>query len=414
MAPAAKQILRTYVTLVLLSTFAASFIWGINTLFLLDAGLTITEAFVANAFFTVGQVLFEIPTGVVADTVGRRVSFLWGAATLLASTLLYLLLWQTGGPIWAWAAVSVLLGLGFTFFSGATEAWLVDALKVSGYQGTLDDAFAKGEIAAGVAMLSGAVAGGVLAQLTHLGWPYVLRSILLALTFAVAWVLMKDIGFIPRPRTSVSTEMRRILAASLVHGFRNPPVRWLILAGPFIIGVGYYAFYAMQPYLLQLYGNPDAYAIAGLAAAVIAGAQIIGGLMVPKIRKAFRRRTMLLMASAVTMVVALALMGLFQNVWLVLVLLCLWAVLDSVSFAVRQAFINGSIPSAARATVLSSDNLFSSAGGVFQPALGKAADVWGYGISYVISAGVALMALPFIALARRENAPADSFVRADD
>src|SRR6267378_7587607 len=120
-------VLRTYVILTLLSTLAASFIWGINTLFLLDAGLSITQAFAANAFFTAGQVLFEVPTGVVADTLGRRVSYLLGSATLFVSTLLYLWLWHTHGPFWARAAVSMLLGLGFTFFSGATEAWLVDA-----------------------------------------------------------------------------------------------------------------------------------------------------------------------------------------------------------------------------------------------------------------------------------------------
>src|SRR5437899_8841670 len=109
-------ILRTYVTLTLLSTLAASFIWGINTLFLLDAGLSITEAFAANAFFTAGQVIFEVPTGVVADTLGRRVSYLLGSATLFASTIFYLLMWRIHGPFWSWALASVLLGLGFTFF----------------------------------------------------------------------------------------------------------------------------------------------------------------------------------------------------------------------------------------------------------------------------------------------------------
>src|SRR5829696_7863933 len=95
MNKAASRIVKTYVSLTLLSTFASSFIWGINTLFLLDAGLTITEAFAANAFFTAGMVLFEVPTGVVADTVGRRASYLLGAATLFGATLLYLVLWQT-------------------------------------------------------------------------------------------------------------------------------------------------------------------------------------------------------------------------------------------------------------------------------------------------------------------------------
>ena len=83
-----KQVQRTYLLLTLLSTLSASFIWGINTLFLLDAGLSNVEAFTANAFFTGGMVLFEVPTGVVADTWGRRTSYLLGAGTLLVSTLI--------------------------------------------------------------------------------------------------------------------------------------------------------------------------------------------------------------------------------------------------------------------------------------------------------------------------------------
>jgi hypothetical protein len=75
---AARRVERTYLVLTLVTTLAASFIWGVNTLFLLDAGLSNTEAFTANAFFTVGQVVFEIPTGVVADVCGRRFSFLLG------------------------------------------------------------------------------------------------------------------------------------------------------------------------------------------------------------------------------------------------------------------------------------------------------------------------------------------------
>ena len=102
----ARSIRRTYLLLQLLTTLAASFIWGINTLFLLDAGLSNTEAFAANGFFALGQVIFEVPTGVVADTRGRRFSFLLGAATLLVSTLLYMLMWGWHAPFWAWAAAS--------------------------------------------------------------------------------------------------------------------------------------------------------------------------------------------------------------------------------------------------------------------------------------------------------------------
>jgi hypothetical protein len=58
--------------------------------------------------------------------------------------------------------------------------------------------------------------------------------------------------------------------------------------------------------------------------------------------------------------------------------------------------------------VLSFDSLIGSVGSVvFQPALGRVADVYGYGPSYLVSAGLSALSLPFILLARREQAPAD-------
>ncbi len=173
-----KDVQNTYLVPTLLSTFSTSFIYGINTLFLLDAGLSITEAFAANAFFTLGQVFFEIPTGIIADTVGRRTSYLLGIITLFLATLIYLFLWRISGPFWLWAVTSILLGLGFTFFSGATEAWIVDALKFTNFNGELEDVFAKAQWVGGVAMLSGAIVGGALAQIANLGVPYILRCIM--------------------------------------------------------------------------------------------------------------------------------------------------------------------------------------------------------------------------------------------
>src|SRR4026209_848554 len=97
--PTPRTIQRTYLVLTTVTTLATSFIWGVHTLFLLDAGLTNTEAFAANAFYAIGQVLFEVPTGVVAVTRGRRFSYMLGAATLLASTVLYLVMWQGHAPV---------------------------------------------------------------------------------------------------------------------------------------------------------------------------------------------------------------------------------------------------------------------------------------------------------------------------
>ena len=110
-------------------------------------------------------------------------------------------------------------------------------------------------------------------------------------------------------------------------------------------------------------------------------------------------------------VVTLVLIGAVDDFWAVVGLTTIWGLLFAASMPIRQAYLNGLIPSKQRATILSFDSLMDSTGGVWaQPALGRAADVWGYGSSYLIGAGISVMALPFLALSRRQNAPADTSV----
>jgi MFS family permease len=400
----ARRVQRIYLVLLLLHTLAASFIWGINTLFLLDAGLTNAQAFAANAFFTAGIVLFEIPTGVVADLRGRRLSYLLGTLTLALSTLLYVLMWRISAPFWAWALISALLGLGFTFFSGAVDAWLVDALKAHGYDGALDPVFARGEMVAGAAMLGGSVLGGYLAQATNLGVPYILRAAALVLSFVTACLLMHDLGFTPARDGGALHQTKVVLRSAIHYGFANPPVRWVMIASAFTDGVSIYGFYAMQPYLLQLYGDPKAYGIAGLSAAIVGGAQIAGGLLVTRLSRVVRRRTTLLLGIVVATGLTLALIGLVPRFPSAVGLFVAWGLLFATVSPVRQAYLNELIPSEQRATGLSFDSLIGSGGGVIaQPLLGKAADIWGYPASYVVGATIQLMAAPFIWLVRRQR-----------
>lgn len=355
------------------------------------------------------MVLFEVPTGIVADTVGRRASYLLGTVTLAASTLLYVLLWQMNAPFWEWAVVSLLVGLGFTFFSGAVEAWLVDALAATGFDGELDSVFARGQIVGGAGMLGGSVAGGFIAQQMGLGVPFVLRAVLLVFLFALAFKVMHDVGFSPEKGGRPLAKMRRVASASIQYGWRQPAVKWLMVEALVTGGVGIYVFYALQPYLLELYGDPHAYQIAGVVAAIVAGAQIAGGLVAPRIRRLFHRRTSALMATAALSAAVLGAIGIAQSFTAVLMLIVVWALLFAATTPVRQAYMNGMIPSQQRATILSFDSMMSSTGGVWaQPALGRAADVWGYAPSYAISAAISAMALPFLALSRQQDAPADT------
>ncbi|HQU93293.1 MAG TPA: MFS transporter, partial [Pyrinomonadaceae bacterium] len=106
--------------------------------------------------------------------------------------------------------------------------------------------------------------------------------------------------------------------------------------------------------------------------------------------------------------VALLVIGLVGNFWLVLIFLAIWAVAWSAAVPVRQAYVNGIVPSEQRATVLSADNLLGSLGGVIsQPGLGRVAELWGYPASYIATSIVQFLAAPFLLLAGSEKANSD-------
>lgn len=331
-------------------------------------------------------------------------SYLLGTFTLIATTLLYVLLWFISAPFWAWAVVSALLGLGFTFFSGATEAWLVDALNFTKFEGKIDNVFAKGQMMSGVAMLAGSVGGGVLAQFTNVSVPYILRATILGLTFILAFLLMHDLGFSPQRSANLWRDVKQTFSKSFSLSFRNPAIRYLMLASMFTAGVGFYTFYALQPFLLELYGDNTAYTVAGLVAALVAGAQIAGGFTVSHIQKRIPNRLSLMLLSTFVTGILLILTALSQNFYLALVLIFIWGLLSAVLMPTRQAYLNSLIASENRATVLSFDNLVGSSGGIFiQPVLGRAADLWSYATSFIIAAIIHLCSLPFLLAAKKSK-----------
>ena len=145
---------------------------------------------------------------------------------------------------------------------------------------------------------------------------------------------------------------------------------------------------------------------AGLVAAIVAGAAILGGPAAPAIRRRFRRRTSALIAMAALSALALALMGVYESFWAVIGLIVVWGLMFAASRPIRQAYMNGLIPSRQRATILSFDSLMSLTGGVWaQPVLGPRRRRLGV---RVLLRAISALAIPRLALSRRENAAADT------
>lgn len=406
-----EKIIRSYYVIAGLYTLSASLIWGVNTLFLLDAGLDILEVFIANAFFSVGMAVFEIPTGVLADTRGRRLSFLLSLSVLSLGTLGYVSISLLGGGLALFSLMSVILGLGYTFYSGAVEAWLVDALNAVGYQGSLDQVFARTEFISGAAMLVGTVGGGLLGQI-DLAIPFVGRSLLLILLFGFAFVTMHDIGYQPRTLSleRIPQEMKAVAQASLKFGLGNASLRLIFLMSLIQSGFLYWGFYAWQPYFLDLLGQ-DAVWVAGVIAAFISLATMTGNGLVEWItRFCGKRTTLILWATAIGGLATIG-VGLTGSFWVAVILLLVYMATTGVSTPVIHAYMHQVIPSGQRAAILSLNSMVGSGGGILaQTGLGYVSRVSSIASGYILGGAVSLLVLPLAGMLRRLQEPADVIV----
>ncbi|HEV8304068.1 MAG TPA: MFS transporter [Gemmatimonadales bacterium] len=411
------RIIRSYLAITFLFNLAMSLIWGVDTLFKLDAGLDIFQVMLTNAAFTAGSMVFEIPTGVVADTVGRRASLLLCLGTLFVTTLLYVATYWRGWGFWAFVWVSVFLGLGYTFYTGAVDAWLVDALKATGYGAPLEPIFAKAHMMFGAGMLVGTITGGFLGQV-HLYLPYLVRAGIVIPLFALAWLGMKELGFTPRALElrRVPAEMRRVFVEGMDYGLHHPVVRPVMLASLVTMSFLIFGFYSWQKYFLDLLGKNLVW-VNGVISSLIGLTMIAGNALVGPVSRVVGTRTGVLTLTVVVqaaMTVACGWLGLGMpspyTFYAVVGLYLVYALALGVAMPVKQGYLNAHIPSAQRATIISLDSFFANLGGV------GGQSGWGYlarsrGLAEAwVGAGLALfLGVPLYVLARRRDRALDKF-----
>ncbi len=398
----AKRIIRTYLGVAASTTLAQSLIWGVNTLFLLSVGLDIFQVMLVNAAYTVAQVIFEVPTGVVADTVGRRASYLLAVGVILVSTLLYVGFGLAGYGVWPFAAASALLGIGYTFYTGAVDAWMVDALHSVGYEGKLDPIFARYGITFGIFMLVGTTLGGFLGQV-DLWIPYVARAAVLVPAFLIGVFLMRDLGFKGRALTlgSFGGETRKIATAGVTYGLGDRVVRFIMFAS-LVQGVFFmYGFYSWQKYFLDLLGQ-DLVWVTGVIAALVGLTQILGNAFVGRITARVSDRGLILMVCTGVSTVAIVGAALVQQFWIAVPLYLVSAVSFGISMPVKQGWLNARIPSEQRATIISLDALFGDVGSTGgQVGLGWLSQTVSIPFAWLVGGVTQALGIPLLGVARR-------------
>lgn len=131
--------------------------------------------------------LFEIPTGVVADVYSRRLSVIIGIFIIGVAFVIL-------GVIPTYAAVllsQVMWGIGYTFTSGATQAWIADEISET----RAGNAFMRGSQASYAGAIIGTVLSVILAAMTQMNVPIILGGVLIVLLGVFLVIFMPETGF---------------------------------------------------------------------------------------------------------------------------------------------------------------------------------------------------------------------------
>lgn len=323
---------------------SVSFLAPLLTLFYAHRGLTETEIIFSLTAFSATMLLFEVPTGAFADRYGPKASFLVGSAVRILSWLVLIWAWA---PWMVWLSKS-LLGLSWTFFSGAEEALVYESLKEEGQEGSLDAVLGK--------IGSGTFAAALLTQIVGALVAKDLREeqfvLLLAATTACTLVQLLLLTRIREPR-SISAFRDNPLAhvREGLATLRRTPDLVKLFANLSIIFICSYVFWTFdQPYLTGA-GLPVSWL------GLVYGAYALLGLLVSRnIGRLTARfsRVGLMYGTALLTLAAIAVAALVQNsVAVGLTALLVSKLANAIRQPVAAQLQNEYIPSGSRATTLS-------------------------------------------------------------
>ncbi len=387
-------------------SFATALGWTLAPVYFVQVvGMDALQLVLAGTFMEIAYFLFEVPTGVVADSYSRRTSVIV-AQLIMGVAFLITGLVASVEPI---LAAMALLGFGWTFKSGAIDAWLADEVGPE----RLGREYQRGAQVARILSLLG-IAAAVALALVDLRLPIAAGGIVLLGLGAFLAFAMPESGFQPAAREDVSA--LRSMTGTARRGGRliwARPILLLVLGITFFGGMWSEAVDRLwEAHFLTNIGVPDFAGFnsivwfgvlnAGAVVLAIAVAQPLARRFAGASWRGMTWSLFILDAAMLVGTLAFALAGSFGAAVLAYWSIC---VARSLAAPVYSTWLNANIEdSTVRATVLSLTNLGDSAGEWGGgPALGLVGNA--FGIRAALAAGAAALspALLLYALALRRH-----------
>ena len=341
-----------------MTSFAFGTILPVYVLYFRHYQMNLFQIALLAAVFEASILIFEIPTGLVADMYGRRMSVILSAVFSLISGAIFIFFPLLAGFIVA----EIIGGLGETLRSGALEAWLVDSLKHEGREEKIKSAFAKGTKFKIGGNLLGLILGGYLASLNmKLVWiPFTAVFLLLCLFLLLR---MKEEYEV---RKEASQKITSKLSETIKQSMSVLKSQKLILALVLLSLFSEFAFETISQYW-QVHFDENLFISTQYFGWVLVIASVLTILLIDKITalsEKFRHEISFLITLECLFLVSLLLVALTVSPLLAVVFFVLLQSFVSFKEPIFLDLYNKHIPSPQRATLLSFQSLVGSTGEV--------------------------------------------------
>jgi len=344
----------------------------IQTIFFFKLGFSFAEVMWLESILLIGIFLFEIPTGMLGDKIGRKNSLVLGSV----ANLIAWIPWFIGRSFWLFALSYFLAGISIAFGSGSDQALIYDDLKSRGIQGKMQKMYGIYSAAPVLASALSGLVGGLLAVTQTLEVFYTLYKLTVVMNLFSLLILMMvkeaPVLQLTSPQEADSGKRFHLFRDGLKLIKENRRLRRIMLLSIFSAPFSIVLVYIFQPYF-QVSQVPNIYYGVAVFLAAILGAAC--KLVAYKIVAWFgvNRGTLI-----ITLLPGLiwALMAVIFNPVFAVLFYILNISLAELREPVFADYLNRHIPSYNRATVLSTISVLGSLYHfIVRPILGYLADI---------------------------------------
>lgn len=383
-----------YLGLNCLINLSYSFFFVTYVPFLLEKGMNLLEVNIINSFFMIFVILGEMPTGSFADNFGRHRSL---SLACLLSFFGFLLYYFSSSFIMFILAEAV-LALGHTFHSGALEAWLVDSLKKRGEESLSVKVFAYEPTFRSIGVLVGVLIGAYIGEF-DLSMPWLSSAILIFIIFILSLFLKEN--YRQKDTNQKRDNLGKQFKTAWNFGIMNKDLVFIMTFGA-CLAFTVQAINMQWPVIFQNEHDFSSFMLGWLFVGVVSAVSL-GAHLAHKLKRFLSEKQAIIIPQLVT-AIGIILCSYVSITSFMVTFFLLHEFSRGMLGPLRQEFINRRIESKNRATLLSLNSIFVTAGALVGLLFsGLIANAQSISTAWFISGSILLVVVTIFSLRHRKK-----------